>query len=95
MICRECRSEDGPFKKNPLHKNSGICKKCHSKYCRNREKAAKAKINPSKWFQCDDCDETFHITNNNKKMNTECIYCGSEEIQTYAEMLGIKQESKE
>lgn len=86
MRCRNCGTEEGAFKKD-----SNICKKCHSKYNRNRQKFLSAERSPHKWFSCDECDEVFNVKGENNMLNTCCIYCESEEILTFAEQLGIKR----
>lgn len=92
MICRECGKDEsaGEFKKHADSKNKGIHKKCHSKVERNKAKNLRASISPHKWMQCDDCDEIFNIMNQKRFLNTCCIYCKSEEIKTFAEIMGIK-----
>lgn len=88
MICRECKSSENEFKAHKSHKNTGICKPCHNAYTRQYHRKQKAKMSPGKVFQCDDCDLMFGVKNMSGKMNTCCIYCQSENIQTVAEQQG-------
>lgn len=88
MICRECimGEEAGPFKKgNQSHKHRGIHKHCHTKIIRNGQKLKKALLRPSKWFQCDECDEIFYFKRYGLFL-IQCPYCDSEEILTFKEM---------
>jgi RNase P subunit RPR2 len=94
MICRECGlgEEAGPFKHSPTARNRGIHKKCHSAYILGRYKRKKSEKNPHGWMQCHDCDFIFSIYNcGGFTLRTFCPKCQSEEIQTFAEMMGVKK----
>lgn len=95
MRCRECGCTEGPFRKHASHKNSGICCKCHSDYCVTRAALKKAEKFPDNYFQCDNCDKVFSVfrpgnfkLGTQRKRNTNCTYCGSEEITTFREQEG-------
>jgi len=91
MICRVCKSTDKPFKHNPCHVNSGICKPCHSQYNRELQKRKAIEMSPHNWFQCDDCDMVFSVrSGNGTEKRTCCMYCQSEEILTIAEQGGFR-----
>lgn len=94
MICRNCGTTEGEFKYNPSHKKSGICLPCHREHSRHNQALKRANKRPHLYFQCNDCDLIFYLFKTGGQYSYEvrprhtcCPNCGSEEIQTFKELL--------
>lgn len=98
-ICDQC-GEGGPIESFVPNRGKfrGRHKKCGVLVNIRRWYEKKAKKNPHGVFACDDCENLFSVLMSThhpeyKKgaKHSCCPKCGSEEIQTFAELEGIKK----
>lgn len=95
--CRTCNRTDlkvEQMKKEPylMANNRGVCKPCTTQYNKINMMLKKAERNPDDMMSCNNCDRIFskHRVGNpftrngyKKRLNIDCPFCGSEEIEAY------------